>query len=54
LYQLFSALKMKAEISSETLVNGSQPTFLYSHEIVFFRVTAVRPQNLRFDYPFTN
>jgi len=33
---------MKAEISSETLVNGSQSTFLYFHKIVFFRVTAVR------------
>ena len=42
LYQFFSTLKMKAEISSETLVNGSQSTFLYSHKVVFFKVTAVR------------
>jgi len=33
---------MKAEISSETLVNRSQSTSLYFHKIVLFRVTALR------------
>lgn len=42
MYQFSSALKTKAEISSETLINGSQSTFLYFHKIVFFRVTTVR------------
>jgi hypothetical protein len=53
LYLFFSALKVKAEISSETLVNWSQSTFLYAHKTVFFRVTDVRHQKLRFEYQFT-